>query len=88
MEWTIKIDQESEYAEVVTRGIADEDGSPEMARAIPEVLLINKITKIIIDHRNISSVTGNISTLFARPKQLREMGSGRDQGGRSGKART
>ena len=34
MEWTITVNEEKQYAEIVTSGIADRDGSLEMAKAI------------------------------------------------------
>jgi len=51
MEWTITLNEESQYAEIVTSGIADRDGSLAMAKAISIALSKTKIKKMLIDHR-------------------------------------
>ena len=45
MEWTITLNEEKQYAEIVTIGIADRDGSLDMAKAISKALNKNKIKK-------------------------------------------
>ena len=45
MEWTITLNEEKQYAEIVTSGIADRDGSLYMAKAISKALNKNKIKK-------------------------------------------
>jgi hypothetical protein len=45
MEWTITLNEEKQYAEIVTIGIEDRDGSLDMAKAISKALNKNKIKK-------------------------------------------
>lgn len=74
MEWTITLNEEKQYAEVVTGGIADSDGSREMAKEISMVLNKTKIKKILIDHSNISAVSGGAVEIYSRPKEFEEIG--------------
>jgi hypothetical protein len=74
MEWVITLNEEKQYAEVVTGGVADRDGSLEMAKDISRVLSKTKIKKILIDHRNIRAVSGGIVEVYQRPQELKEIG--------------
>jgi hypothetical protein len=74
MEWTITLNEENRYAEIVTSGVADRDGSLEMAKEISWVLNHSKITKLLIDHRNISAVSGGIVEIYQRPKEFKKIG--------------
>jgi len=74
MEWTITLNDENQYAEIVTSGIADRDGSLDMAKAISIALSKTKIKKILIDHRNISAISGRTIEIYHRPKELKEIG--------------
>ena len=74
MEWTIALNEENQYAEIVTGGVADRDGSLEMAKEISKVLRKTKIKKLLIDHRNIRSVSGGIVDIYQRPKEFEEIG--------------
>jgi hypothetical protein len=75
MEWMITLNEEGQYAEIVTSGIVDKDGTREMAKAISVVLSKAKIKKILIDHRNVSAVSGGILDIYQRPKELEEFGA-------------
>mgnify|MGYP003565253679 CR=1 FL=1 len=75
MEWSIALNEENQYAEVVTSRIADRDGSIEMAKEIAMVLSKVKIKKILIDHSNISAVSGGIEEIYHRPRELKEIGA-------------
>ena len=74
MEWTITVNEENQYVEVVTSGIADSDGSLNMAKAIPLAISNYKIKKILIDHRNITSASGRVADVYSRQKQFQDMG--------------
>jgi len=74
MEWEIRIHNEEKYVEVITKGVADKDGSLNMAKIITETMQQNRITKVLIDHRNIESVSGEIIEIYDRPKLLRIIG--------------
>ena len=74
MEWTITSNEEEQYAEIVTSGVADKDRSLAMARVISTTLKKIKITRILIDHRNISMVSGSAIEIYYRPKELKEIG--------------
>lgn len=74
MEWTTAINEENQYIEVATSGIADSNGSLEMAKAIPLALRNYKFKKILIDHRNITSVSGKVVDVYSRQKQFENIG--------------
>jgi hypothetical protein len=74
MEWKIEIIDENKYIEVITSGIADTDGSLNMAKEIKNTMKANRITKALIDHRNLVSVTGDILDIYDRPKIFRIIG--------------
>jgi hypothetical protein len=75
MEWTITLNEENQYVEIVTNGIADRGGSLDMAKALFIVLSKKKIAKILIDHRNISMVSGRIMEIYHRPMEFKEIGT-------------
>jgi hypothetical protein len=74
MEWTIILNEENQYAEIVTSGIADRDGSLHMVKAICIALSKKKIKKVLIDHRNISTVLGRTLEIYDRPVEFKEIG--------------
>ena len=59
MKWEIVVHDEDKYIEVITSGIADGDGSLNMAKAIAQTMRAHRINKALIDHRNVESVIGN-----------------------------
>jgi hypothetical protein len=63
MEWSIVLHDEDGYVEIITGGIADSDGSLNMAKAIAHKMRSHRITKALIDHRNIEAAVGNISDI-------------------------
>ena len=71
MDWEIRIDEAAKYIEIVTQGIADKHGSMEMAKKIAETMRHLRFTKAIIDHRNITTVSGTIMDVYERPKLFR-----------------
>ena len=74
MEWEIIIHRELKYIEFVTKGVADQAGSLSMAKKVAEIMRKNKLTKVIIDHRKIESVSGNVKDIYERPKLFRLIG--------------
>ena len=72
MEWKIQIYDEDKYKdryiEVITSGIADKNSSLNMAKAIANTMKTNRITKALIDHHNLVSVTGDTLDIYNRPK--------------------
>jgi hypothetical protein len=74
MEWTTTVHEEKQYIEIATSGVADRDGSLNMARAINEAMSKARIKKLLIDHGNITSISGKIKEVYQRPKQFQEMG--------------
>lgn len=74
MEWEITIHNEHNYIEVITKGVADSNGSMEMAKSIAETMRSNKITKAIIDHRNITDVSGTVAQIYKRTKFFKLIG--------------
>jgi len=68
MEWNIVIHDEDRYAEIVTSGMVDADGTIDMAKAISQTMKNHQLTKALIDHRNVVGVTGGTSATYNRPK--------------------
>jgi hypothetical protein len=71
MEWEITLHLENKYIEIVTRGVADRNGSLNMAKTIASTLKKHGFTKALIDHRNIESVLGETMDIYDRPKLFR-----------------
>jgi hypothetical protein len=67
MEWKITIHKKEKYIEIITEGIVDKDASLEMAKAITKTMRGHRVTKALIDHRNISVVTGKLIDVYKRP---------------------
>ena len=78
MEWKIEINDETKYKdryiEIITSGIADNDNSLKMAKAITHTMKTNRITKALIDHRNLVDVTGSTMDIYNRTKLFRIIG--------------
>jgi len=74
MEWTLRLNEDRHYAEVVTSGTTDNVGSLAMVKAISSTLGETKIRRVLIDHRNISNVSGSIVDVYNRPKAFEEIG--------------
>lgn len=75
MEWEIALQKNGEYLEVVTRGDSDKDGSLQMAIEILNRMRDGRIEKVLIDHRNLSSVRSEIGDIYRRPKELLQLGA-------------
>jgi hypothetical protein len=74
MEWAITLNEENQYAEIVTGGVADRQGSLEMAKEISMILSEKGIKKLLIDHRNIRAVSGGTVEIYQRSIELKETG--------------
>lgn len=74
MEWKISLHAENRYIEIVTSGIADKDGSLNMAKTISTTLRQYKYTRVLVDHRGIESVSGDTVDIYDRPKLFRIIG--------------
>jgi hypothetical protein len=74
MEWSIIIHEKDGYVEVITCGVADRDGSLNMAKTLSHTMRINKITRALIDHRNIEEVVSKPFDIYNRPKIFRLIG--------------
>jgi len=74
MEYEIKIHREEKFVEIITSGVADRDGSLEMANAIKDAMKSNGFTKALIDHRNIDSVSGQTFEIYERPGLFKLIG--------------
>ena len=74
MEWEITVQCDTNYIEIVTKGIADNEGAIRMAKAIAETMKKHKIKKALIDHRNVSMVSGSVADVYERPKLFRLIG--------------
>lgn len=74
LEWVITVHAEQGYAEVVTSGVADKDGTMRMVRAIAEALQPQAVTKVLIDHRQVECVTGTTLDVYHRPSVFPPLG--------------
>lgn len=74
MEWNLVIHDIDRYIEVVTSGIVNSDGTIDMAQAIAQTMKSHRVTKALIDHRNVVSVIGSASATYNRPKIFRFIG--------------
>ena len=74
MEWSITVHEEERYAEIVTSGVADKDGSLEMARGMTPILERNKITKALMDHRQLEQAVGGMADVYDRHREFRNIG--------------
>ena len=74
MKWKIVVHDEDKYIEVITSGIADGDGSLNMAKAIAQTMRAHRINKALIDHRNVESVISDTMNVYHRPKVFRLIG--------------
>jgi len=74
MEWSIAIHDEEGYLEVITRGLVDQDASLKMAKAIAHAMRTHRLTKALIDHRNIEDAVGTTLDIYNRPKIFRLIG--------------
>jgi hypothetical protein len=74
MEWELIVHKEEKYIEIITQGFADYDGSINMAKFITETMRNNRIKKGLIDHRNITGLSGKTIDIYYRPKALKLIG--------------
>jgi hypothetical protein len=74
MEWELMVHKEGRYIEIITKGVADYDGSLSMAKNITETMSANRMTKVLIDHRNITGFSGKTIEIYDRPKALKLVG--------------
>lgn len=77
MEWTITLHNDEHYAEIITSGTASKDNSFEMAKGIVPILMRNEINKVLVDHRKIEKVSGELSEVYNRPKEFVNIGVAR-----------
>jgi hypothetical protein len=75
MKWKIVVQDKDKYVEVTTSGVADGDGSLNMARAIAQTMRAHRINRALIDHRNVESVIGSTMDVYHRPKVFRLIGA-------------
>jgi hypothetical protein len=74
MDWNIIIHDDEAYVEVITSGIADKDGSLNMAKTLSHTMRTRRITKALIDHRNIGEVVSKPFDIYNRPKIFKLIG--------------
>jgi hypothetical protein len=74
MELEITIHAEHKFIEFVSRGVLDNESSMDMARTIAETMRHHRVTKAIIDHRNVTYVSGKVIEVYERPKLFRLLG--------------
>ena len=70
MEWTITFLPEERIVVIKTSGVADEKSSNEMAKSISKIMAKHLALRCLIDHTDISSVSGSVVEMYDRPKGL------------------
>jgi hypothetical protein len=73
MDWELTIN--NNFIEISTRGIADKERSIVMAKAITDVMKKNRMKRVLIDHSQLKSVTGNVFEIYERPKIIKIIGA-------------
>jgi hypothetical protein len=73
MEWTISLLPDQPIAVIKTSGVADDASSVEMAKNISKTMLKYKVTRCLIDHTAITSVSGGAGVYY-RPNLLFRLG--------------
>jgi hypothetical protein len=74
MEWIVVVHEEEKYVELVTKGVADGEGSMKMAISLAESMRAQRINKAILDHRNIDYIIGSSTAFNDRPKAFNGAG--------------
>lgn len=74
MEWEIAVHRDEKYIEVVTRGTANKENTLKMAKDVADSMKRNRITRALIDHSGIQSVSGDVVDIYERPKILKLIG--------------
>jgi hypothetical protein len=74
MECEITIHSDYKYIEIVTKGVLDKDSSMDMAKTIAATMRHHKVTRVLIDHRNVTNIPGNVLEVYERPKIFRIIG--------------
>ena len=70
----IIVHNEEKYVEIITNGFMDKDRSMAMAETIKESLKKNHMTRVLIDHRKVTGVSGDIFDIYERPKIFKLIG--------------
>jgi hypothetical protein len=74
MEWTISFLSDQQIVVIKTRGEADGPSSLEMVKSLSKAMAQHKAARCLIDHSDISSVSGDTPGIYYRPQRLGEMG--------------
>lgn len=74
MDWEIKIDKDQKLLEIITSGLLDKNSSLEMAKVIAKTMKKNRLKRALIDHRNVTELSGEIIDIYERPKLFRIIG--------------
>ena len=74
MEWTVSILTSEQIVVIKTNGVADQDSSLEMAKSISKTMAEHQVTRCLIDHSDLSSVSGSSIEIYYRPQKLRDIG--------------
>jgi hypothetical protein len=75
MQWKVTFHPEDKYAEIVTSGKADKEGSMEMVRELISELSQKNYFRALVDHSHLESVSGSITDVYYRPKETADMGA-------------
>jgi hypothetical protein len=74
MEWTISLLENEQIVVIKTRGVADKDSSLEMAKSISKTMAQYEVSRCLIDHSDIESVSGTSVEIYYRPQKLSGIG--------------
>jgi hypothetical protein len=73
MEWTVFLLTDQPVVVIQTSGVADDASSVEMAKSISKTMAKYKVTRCLIDHSGLSSVSGGTGVYY-RPNFLFRLG--------------
>jgi hypothetical protein len=74
MEWKISFLPDKQVVVIKTFGVADEASSLAMAQSISKTMMEYQATRCLIDHSELTAVSGSSEGIFYRPQGLSKTG--------------
>jgi len=74
MEWTVSFLPDERIVVVKTYGLADENGSIQMAKIISKTMAQHLARLCLVDHSFLDGVSGSVVDVYDRPKGLIRIG--------------
>jgi hypothetical protein len=74
MKLEITLHADDHYIEIVTKGVLNKESSLDMAKTIAGTMRHHRVTKALVDHRNVTLISGNLIDVYERPGIFRIIG--------------